>query len=80
MSDRLQVGGYRAVPIAEMSGDAGWRAGVLLHVDDPRGERTAKSLGASLFPSREEALQFAESEFGTLGAAPGDGEPGFGAG
>jgi hypothetical protein len=59
--------GYRFTPIVEPWGDSGWRAGVLLSADDARGDRPAKSLGEQLFASREDALQFAESEYGTLG-------------
>ncbi len=60
-------GAYEAVPIAECWGDSGWRAGVLLSGDDARGDRPAKSLGAEIFGSREEALTFAQSEYGGLG-------------
>jgi hypothetical protein len=59
--------GYYAVPIVEPWGDEGWRAGVLLGCGDARGDRPAKSLGAKLFSSREDAWQFAESEYGSLG-------------
>jgi hypothetical protein len=59
--------GYRATPIVEPWGDAGWKAGVLLSCGDARGDRPAKSLCAQLFASREDALQFAESEYGSLG-------------
>ena len=59
--------GYRAIPIAEPWGDACWRAGVLLSGDEPRGDRPAKSLSPRLFGTREDALRFAESEFGRLG-------------
>jgi len=38
----------------------------LLSGEDVRGHG-AKSLGAQLFPSREEALTFAQSEYGSLG-------------
>ena len=48
-------------------GDSGWKAGVLLHGDDARGDRPAKSLGVHLFASREDAWRFAESEYGGLG-------------
>ena len=58
--------GYRATPIVEAWGDSGWKAGVLLSGDDARGDRPAKSLGARLFASREEAWRFAESEYATL--------------
>jgi len=40
---------------------------VLLNGDDARGNRAAKSLGDQLFSSREDAWQFAESEYGSLG-------------
>ena len=61
-------GGYRATPIVEAWGDSGWKAGVLLSGgDDARGDRPAKSLGEQLFASREDAWQFAESEYGSLG-------------
>lgn len=59
--------GYRAVPIAEPWGDAYWRAGVLVSCDEARGDRPAKSLSPRLFGTREDAMQFAESEFGGLG-------------
>jgi hypothetical protein len=59
--------GYSATPIVEPWGDAGWKAGVLLSGDDARGNRAAKSLGDQVFPSREDAWQFAESEYGSLG-------------
>ena len=59
--------GYSATPIVEPWGDAGWKAGVLLSGDDARGDRPAKSLGAQLFASREDAWEFAESEYGSLG-------------
>ncbi|MBV9889380.1 MAG: hypothetical protein JO090_00650 [Rhizobacter sp.] len=58
---------YRAVPIVEQWGDAGWKAGVLLSAGDARGERPAKSLGEQLFASREDAWQFANSEYSSLG-------------
>jgi len=58
---------YRAIPIVEQWGEAGWKAGVLLSAGDPRGERPAKSLGEQLFASREDAWQFANSEYGSLG-------------
>ena len=54
---------YRAVPIAEGWGDTDWRAGVLLSGGDARGDRPAKSLYPHLFPSQEEALQFARGEW-----------------
>lgn len=59
--------GYEVTPIVEPWGDGGWKAGVLLSCDDARGDRPAKSLGEQLFFSREDALQFAESEYGDLG-------------
>jgi len=60
--------GYRATPIVEPWGDSGWKAGVLLSGgDDARGDRPAKSLGEQLFASREDAWQFAESEYASLG-------------
>ena len=59
--------GYVAIPIAESWGDSGWKAGVLLRGDDARGDRPAKSLGDQLFGSRDEALHFAQSEYGSLG-------------
>ena len=58
---------YEATPIAECWGDSGWRAGVLLSADDARGDRPAKSLSERVFPSREEALTYAQSEYGALG-------------
>jgi hypothetical protein len=42
-------------------------AGVLLSAGDARGERPAKSLGEQVFASREDAWQFANSEYGSLG-------------
>ena len=39
----------------------------LLSGDDARGDRPAKSLGEQLFSSREDAWEFAESEYGSLG-------------
>lgn len=66
MADR-DFDGYSATPIAEPCGDAGWRAGVLLSAGDARGDRPAKSLCDRLFGSREDALTFAESEYGGLG-------------
>jgi hypothetical protein len=67
MSDS-EKNGYRATPIVEPWGDSGWKAGVLLSGgDDARGDRPAKSLGEQLFASREDAWQFAESEYGSLG-------------
>jgi hypothetical protein len=59
--------GYYATPIVEPWGDAGWKAGVLLSGGDARGDRPAKSLRDQLFSSREDAWQFAESEYGSLG-------------
>ena len=70
MSDRATSSwgeAYRATPIVEPWGDAGWKAGVLLSGGDARGDRPAKSLGEHLFASREDAWQFAESEYGSLG-------------
>jgi hypothetical protein len=58
--------GYQFTPIVEPWGDSGWKAGVLLSGDDARGNRAAKSLGDQLFSSREDAWQFAESEYGSL--------------
>ena len=52
--------GYLATPIVEPWGDVGWKAGVLLSGGDARGDR--------LFSSREDAWQFAESEYGSLGS------------
>lgn len=67
MSDATSSNGsYRATPIVEPWGDSAWRAGVLLSADDARGDRPAKSLCARLFSSREDAWQFAESEYSTL--------------
>ena len=60
--------GYEAIPIVEPWGDSGWKAGVLLSAGDPRGDRPAKCLGEQLFESREEALEFASSEYGRLGS------------
>ena len=60
------TGAYEATPIAESWGDSGWRAGVVLSGEDVRGHG-AKSLGAQVFSSREEALTFAQSEYGSLG-------------
>ena len=59
--------GYLATPIVEPWGDAGWKAGVLLSAGDARGERPAKSLGDHVFASQEDAWQFANSEYGSLG-------------
>lgn len=59
-----RTAGYETVPIVESCGDTGWRAGVLLLVDGPRGTRSAKSLGTTVFSSRDAAWQFAESEYG----------------
>ena len=59
---------YQAIPIVEPWGDDGWKAGVLLCAGDARGERPAKSLGEQVFASREDAWQFANSEYGSLGA------------
>jgi hypothetical protein len=58
---------YEATPIVEAWGDSGWKAGVLLSSGDARGDRPAKCLGDQLFPSREDALEFASSEYGNLG-------------
>jgi hypothetical protein len=58
---------YQAIPIVERWGDTGWKAGVLLSAGDARGERPAKSLGDHVFASREDAWQFANSEYGSLG-------------
>ena len=58
---------YHVVPIVEPWGDSGWKAGVLLSAGDARGERPAKSLGEQVFASREDAWQFANSEYGSLG-------------
>jgi hypothetical protein len=41
---------------------------VLLSGGDARGDRPAKSLGERLFSSPEDAWQFAESEYGSLGS------------
>jgi hypothetical protein len=67
MSSAPASEGYRATPIVERWGDSCWKAGVLLSGDDARGDRPAKSLGDQLFASREDAWQFAESEYGSLG-------------
>lgn len=64
--ESIESGAYEAIPIAESWGEDGWRAGVLLSGEDVRGHG-AKSLGAQLFSSREEALTFAQSEYGSLG-------------
>jgi hypothetical protein len=61
-SEPIDLGDYQAVPIAEVWGDTDWRAGVLLSGSDPRGDRPAKSLYPQLFPSQEEALEFARHE------------------
>lgn len=61
-SESFELGEYQAVPIAEGWGDTDWRAGVLLSGSDPRGDRPAKSLYPHLFPTQEEALQFARRE------------------
>jgi hypothetical protein len=58
---------YHAIPIVEPCGDTGWKAGVLLSAGDARGERPAKSLGDHVFASQEDAWQFANSEYGSLG-------------
>ncbi len=60
--------GYEATPIVEPWGDSGWKAGVLLSAGDPRGDRPAKCLSDQLFQSREDAFEFASSEYGRLGA------------
>ena len=60
---------YRAIPIVEPWGDAGWKAGVLLSGGDARGDRPAKSLCDHLFASREDAWHYAESEYGSLGGS-----------
>jgi len=65
MSDQSDDG-YQFTPIVEAWGDSGWKAGVLLSAGDARGDRPAKSLGERLFASREDAWQFAESEYGSL--------------
>ena len=69
MSDDSQSAddGYHATPIVEAWGDSGWRAGVLLSGDGGRGNGAAKSLGEQLFSSREDAWQFAETQYGSLG-------------
>ena len=59
---------YHVEPIVEPWGDAGWKAGVLLSAGEARGDRPAKSLGDQVFASREDAWQFANSEYGSLGA------------
>jgi hypothetical protein len=59
--------GYQATPIVEPWGDSGWRAGVLLSGDGGRGNGSAKSLGEQLFASREDAWEFAETQYGSLG-------------
>ena len=59
--------GYQATPIVEPWGESGWKAGVLLSGDGGRGNGSAKSLGEQLFASREDAWQFAETEYGGLG-------------
>ena len=61
--------GYQATPIVEPWGQSGWKAGVLLSGDGGRGNGSAKSLGEQLFASREDAWQFAESQYGSLGRA-----------
>lgn len=71
MSDALNSlagDGYSAIPIVEPWGEEVWRAGVLLSGSDARGDRPAKSLGTQLFSSREDAWEFAESEYGWLGS------------
>ena len=67
MRDGSDGAAYQAIPIAESWGDSGWKAGVLLSGDDARGDRPAKSLGQQLFGTREAALDFAQSEYGSLG-------------
>ncbi len=64
---REATGKYEVTPIAESWGDSGWKAGVLLSGGDARGDRPAKSLGDQLFDSREAALDYAQSEYGSLG-------------
>ena len=59
--------GYQATPIVEPWGESGWKAGVLLSGDGGRGNGSAKSLGEQLFASREDAWQFAETQYGGLG-------------
>ena len=61
-TEAFNLGEYQATPIAEGWGEGDWRAGVLLSGGDPRGDRPAKSLYPQLFPSEEEALQFARRE------------------
>jgi hypothetical protein len=61
-TEAFNLGGYRAVPIAEGWGDGDWRAGVLLSGENPRGDRPAKSLYPQLFSSAEAALCFARRE------------------
>ncbi|MDQ6629306.1 MAG: hypothetical protein M3Z29_12825 [Pseudomonadota bacterium] len=68
-SSRDAPADYQALAIAECWGDRGWRAGVLVRADDPRGDRPAKSLGHRVFDSREAALEFARSEYGGLDPA-----------
>lgn len=67
MRDANDDAAYQVTPIAESWGDSGWKAGVLLSADDARGDRPAKSLGDKLFGTREAALDFAQSEYGSLG-------------
>jgi hypothetical protein len=64
---REAIGEYKVTPIAESWGESGWKAGVLLSGGDARGDRPAKSLGDQLFDSREAALDYARSEYGSLG-------------
>jgi hypothetical protein len=64
---REATGEYKVTPIAESWGESGWKAGVLLSGGDARGDRPAKSLGDQLFDSREAALDYARSEYGSLG-------------
>ena len=59
--------GYQATPIVEPWGDSGWKAGVVLSGDGGRGNGSAKSLGEQLFASREDAWEFAETQYGGLG-------------
>lgn len=69
MSDASQGSddGYQVTPIVEPWGDSGWRAGVVLSGDGGRGNGSAKSLGEQLFASREDAWEFAETQYGSLG-------------
>lgn len=62
---------YEVEPIAEPWGESGWRAGVVVHADPARSAPPARSVYADrLFGSEGEAVAFAASQWGALGARP----------